>query len=75
MCGSLFSAPKVPPPIQIPTPEPTPAAVDRGSALAMAAASAARRQRVAAQKSSTLATGGQGLIEQPTTTNKQLFGQ
>lgn len=75
MCGSLVSAPKAPPPVEIPTPEAPPPTVDTGTTQAVNAAQDARRRRIAASQSSTLATGGQGLTDQPMTTSKQFFGQ
>jgi len=75
MCGSVFSSPKAPPPVQIPTAEPPPAVVDTGASQAVNAARDARRRRLQTDEASTLATGGQGLTDQPMTTNKQFFGQ
>lgn len=75
MCGSLVSKPKAPPPIEIPTPEAPPPVVDSGTSQAVNAAQDARRRRLAQGEASTLATGGQGLTDQPTTTSKQFFGQ
>lgn len=76
MCGSVLGTkPKTPAPIEIPTPEAPPPVVDSGTSQAVNAAQEARRRRVQSQEASTLATGGQGLVDQPMTTSKQFFGQ
>lgn len=75
MCGSMLSGPKAPPPVQIPTAEPPPPVVDTGAAQAVNASRDARRRRLQADEATTLATGGQGLTDSPTTTTKQFFGQ
>ena len=73
MC--VFSKPKAPPPVDIPTATPAPAPVDEGAAQAQSAKLDLKRKRIASQESSTLATGGQGLTSPANTTTKSLYGQ
>lgn len=72
MC--LMSAPSAPPPTVIPSaPAPTPQEQD--PAVAKARDEERRRKQRAAQGTNTLVTGGQGLLQQPNTGGKQLYGQ
>lgn len=73
MC--VFSKPKAPPPVQIPTPAAAPAPVDEGAKQALDASKQSRKKLAASQEASTIVTGGQGLTSPANTTTKQLFGQ
>jgi hypothetical protein len=73
MC--MFSKPKAPPPVQIPTADPVPSTPDPGTSAAQNAAQEDRKRRLASQAGDTMVTGGAGLAAPANTANKTLYGQ
>lgn len=72
MCG--FLAPKAPPPAVLPQ-EPQQAPQESDPAVQSAREDARKRRQLAAGANNTLVTGGQGLLDQPSTGLKTATGQ
>lgn len=72
MCG--FMAPKVPPPAALPE-APAPAPQEQDPAVQQARNDARKRRQLATGANDTLVTGGQGLIDTPSTGLKTATGQ